>query len=205
MTTREVALLESRALRASMSARTEVLDKVKALALLPDGLHVTSRMVAEYYEVEERAINRLMHRHRPELEDNGLTVLRGADLRRFESDNLSLSTKSYPQGRAHLAVFTRRTVLNVGMLLRDSDVARRVRTYLLDTEEQRTGSLDARVELIATRAAERYCDSVVGAQFEELRAMLQAQSRVVCAMSVRLADVQQDVIELKRAQRRRRR
>jgi hypothetical protein len=37
--------------------------------------------------------------------------------------------------RRSLAVFTRRAVLNVGMLLRDSPIAQRVRTYLLNAEE----------------------------------------------------------------------
>jgi restriction system protein len=34
-----------------------------------------------------------------------------------------------------LALFDRRTLLNVAMLLRDSEVARQVRRYLLDTEQ----------------------------------------------------------------------
>jgi ABC-type phosphate transport system auxiliary subunit len=201
MTAREVALLESRALRASMSARTEALDKVKALALLPDGLHVTSRMVAEYYEVPEIVIRSVVSRHREELEEAGYRNLTGSDLAQFLSCNLQLRRAP---GRG-LAVFPRRAVLNVGMLLRDSDIARRVRTYLLDTEAWLRSPLEARIDHVATSAAERHCDSVVSTQFAELRALIEAQGRVVCAMSVRLADVQQDVIELKRAQRRRRR
>ncbi|GGO86060.1 hypothetical protein [Wenjunlia tyrosinilytica] len=200
MATTEVVLLESRALRASMSERTEALDKVKALVLLPDGLHVTSRMVAEYFEVPELTIRNLVARHRDELEEAGYTLLKGAELQDFLSLNMSL--RRVP-GRG-LAVFPRRAVLNVGMLLRDSEVARRVRRYLLDSEERRPGSIDAHVEEVATRAAERYCGSVIGTQLAEMRAMIEAQTRVVCAMSVRLADVQQDVVELKRSQRRRR-
>jgi hypothetical protein len=96
-------------------------------------------MVADYFEVGERVVNKLIQRHRSELEANGFIVLRGADLERFKGDTLSPypggSSESYPQARSNLALFTRRAVLNVGMLLRDSDVARRVRTYLLDAEE----------------------------------------------------------------------
>ena len=44
-------------------------------------------------------------------------------------------SSSYPQARSGLGILTRRAVLNVAMLLRDSDVARRVRGYLLDAEE----------------------------------------------------------------------
>ncbi|MEW2137326.1 restriction endonuclease [Streptomyces sp. NPDC005409] len=120
-----------------MLERTHVLDKVKALSLLPDGLHVTTAMVAAYYEVAETAIRQLVQRHREELAANGLAVLRGSELRDFESDNLSLSK------RRNLTIYSRRAVLNVGMLLRDSEVARQVRTYLLDAEyESRTHPVD---------------------------------------------------------------
>lgn len=41
----ETALLESPALRSSVLDRTDALDRVKALSLLPDGMHVTTAMV----------------------------------------------------------------------------------------------------------------------------------------------------------------
>ncbi|MGW3493233.1 restriction endonuclease [Streptomyces sp. NPDC001020] len=130
----EAALLESKALRTTVLDRTDVLDRVKALSLLPDGMHVTTAMVATYFGVTVETIRQLVKRHREELEVNGLVVLRGADLRKFESDNMSLSLGSYPQSRRSLTVYSRRAVLNIAMLLRDSDVARQVRTYLLDME-----------------------------------------------------------------------
>ncbi|MEV6167803.1 hypothetical protein AB0L99_06205 [Streptomyces sp. NPDC051954] len=47
----ESALLESKTLRGSVLERTDVLDRVKALSLLPDGMHVTTAMVAAYFGV----------------------------------------------------------------------------------------------------------------------------------------------------------
>lgn len=44
----EVALVESQALRHNLAERTEVLDRVEVLSLLPAGLHVTTAMVATY-------------------------------------------------------------------------------------------------------------------------------------------------------------
>jgi hypothetical protein len=126
----EAALLESRSLRDSVNSRTEVLDKVKALVLLPDSLHITTRMVADYFEVGERALNSLMQRHREELESNGFRILTGADALDFQSFNMKSTQVS---GRG-VAIYPRRAVLNVAMLLRDSEVARRVRTHLLDVE-----------------------------------------------------------------------
>ncbi|MFF5495915.1 restriction endonuclease [Streptomyces aquilus] len=130
----ESALLESKSLRDSVLERTDVLDRVKALSLLPDGMHVTTAMVAAYFGVTVEVVRQLTKRHREELQVNGMAVLRGADLRNFESDNMSLSLGSYPQARRSLTIYSRRAVLNIAMLLRDSDVARQVRTYLLDME-----------------------------------------------------------------------
>ncbi|MER7489096.1 hypothetical protein ABTY20_24930 [Streptomyces sp. NPDC126497] len=50
----ESVLLESRTLRQSVSGRTDVLDRVKALSLLPDGMRVTTAMVAAYFDVTHR-------------------------------------------------------------------------------------------------------------------------------------------------------
>ena len=132
----EIALTESRTLREQYADRTDVLDKVKALRMLPDDMHVTTEMVAAYYEVPVETIKSVVEDNREELESNGRRVLTGAGLREFASPfgglaNLGLSPKT-----RSLAIFTRRAVLNVGQLLRDSHVARQVRTYLLDTEAE---------------------------------------------------------------------
>lgn len=126
----ELALLESRTLRAEHIGRSDVLDKVKLLRKLPDDLHVTTEMVAEYYEVSFKTIESLAFDNRPELDDNEYRVISGDELASFKK-------VSGIRSRARsLALFTRRTVLNVGMLLRDSEVAREVRTYLLNVERQ---------------------------------------------------------------------
>ncbi|MFD7660999.1 hypothetical protein [Streptomyces sp. NPDC059788] len=127
----ELVLTESRTMRAQTAGRVEVLDKVKALALLPDGVHADIPSVASYYEVDVDAIESVIRRNRDELADNGLRVLRGEEYRAFVSVNL---TDANPKARS-LTVLSRRTILNVGQLLTDSDVARRVRTYLLEVEE----------------------------------------------------------------------
>ncbi|GAA2475755.1 hypothetical protein GCM10010406_09810 [Streptomyces thermolineatus] len=218
----EAALLESRSLRSGLSRHVHALDKVKALVLLPDGLHVTTRMVADYFEVSEEVVRQLSSRHRAELHSNGMFTLRGADLQRFKRDILSrYSVQGYPQPRSNLVLFPRRAVLNIAMLLRDSDVARRVRTYLLDTEagardaaRGTTGnsvcsSLDRHVEEVAVRAATGAVTGVVAeaveravapvvAQLGELNARMARQTEVVCAMSVRLADVGDDLADLRR-------
>jgi Holliday junction resolvase-like predicted endonuclease len=124
----ESALLESKSLRDGVLERTDVLDRVKVLSLLPDGMHVTTAMVAAYFDVAVEALRALVQDHRTELESSGYHVLTGSRLSDFKS-------LSGIQSRSRsLALFSRRAVLNVAMLLRDSEVARQVRVYLLDME-----------------------------------------------------------------------
>jgi hypothetical protein len=208
----EKVLLESRSLRDSLMARSDTLDKVKALELLPDGVHVTTEIVADYFVVHREVIKKLTQRHRAELTDNGMTVLRGADLQVFERDNLSLSKLSYPQGRTNLTLYTRRTVLNVAMLLRDSIVARRVRAYLLDAEERarqpqgsRVVSLEKRVTNVEAAIADigpalRDLGPLIhrmAVRLENVERRVDNTDRVVCAMSERLADIAADVRDLR--------
>ncbi|MFG2718731.1 hypothetical protein ACGFW5_10580 [Streptomyces sp. NPDC048416] len=135
----EIALLESRSLRADHLGRVDVLEKVKALQVLPGGLHVTTEGVAQYFAVHKEAVHSVVRRHRDELTINGMITLSGDDLCVDDvvktTTSSDINPESYPQGRSHLRVFTRRAVLNLAMLLRDSEVARQVRTYLLDAEE----------------------------------------------------------------------
>ncbi|MFJ9815907.1 restriction endonuclease [Streptomyces sp. NPDC101151] len=121
-------------LRDSVLERTDVLDSVKALSLLPDGMHVTTAMVAAYFGVAVEAIRQLKARHREELACNGMVTLQDRDLAEFKRAVLSRHPGSYPQPRSSLALYSRRAVLTIAMLLRDSEVARQVRTYLLDME-----------------------------------------------------------------------
>ncbi|MEV7393818.1 MULTISPECIES: restriction endonuclease [unclassified Streptomyces] len=124
----QAALLESQALRSSVLDRTDVLDRVKALSLLPDGMHVTTAMVAAYFEVSRKAIESLVLDHREELVTNGYRVLAGTELTSFKE------VSGFQSRSRSLALYPRRAVLNVAMLLRDSEVARQVRVYLLDME-----------------------------------------------------------------------
>ncbi|WP_051663459.1 hypothetical protein [Alicyclobacillus macrosporangiidus] len=133
-------LLEVRELRDHLADRVDVLNKVKALSLLPDGVNATVEMVAGYYEVGIEAIKSVIKDHRDELAEDGLNVLSGAELQEFvrsfgDPANLGLSSKV-----RSLTLIPRRAILRVGMLLRDSDVAKTVRTYLLNVEEETRAS-----------------------------------------------------------------
>ncbi|MFE9533075.1 hypothetical protein [Streptomyces sp. NPDC006691] len=199
----EVALLESRTLRADHVGRVDVLEKVRALRLLPDGTHLSTDGVARYFEVPTEAVNSVVKRHRDELHSNGLRTLKGDELQAFEMANLAISEngrdRSYPQGRAHLRLYTRRTVLNIAMLLRDSEVARCVRAYLLDTEETartvtandpRYDGLEHRVsDLEGSMAHIGPALQELGPVLRRMSARLESMDRRLEAVDVRLAGV----------------
>lgn len=127
----DLTVPEARDKRNSLASRTDVLDKVGVLATLPDDMHATTEMVATFYEVGIEAIKSLVKDNRHEVSSDGYHVVVGDELRSLK--NLSGIDSRTPS----LALFPRRAVLRVGMLLRDSSVARRVRDYLLDTEQQK--------------------------------------------------------------------
>lgn len=127
-------LVESRTMRSQFTDRFDVLDKAGSLSLLPDNTHATTEMVASFYEVPVDTLYKVVRRNAEELESNGLRVLRGQEYKEFALDNLS-GTNSRAR---RVTLFPRKAILNVGMLLTESDVARKVRAYLLSAEEMLT-------------------------------------------------------------------
>ncbi|UJV42014.1 hypothetical protein [Streptomyces sp. AMCC400023] len=174
----ELVLTESRTMRAQTADRVDVLDKVKALALLPDGINATTEMVASYYEVGVEAIKSLVKDNRAELVNNGYWVLRGPQFREFVGSHEDLANAFDSKARS-AAIFTRRTILNVGQLLTESDVARQVRTYLLEVEErtspqQRSEAAEA-IELAEARMRVlKAADGIVSPVWLETKARLVA-------------------------------
>lgn len=137
-------LLESKELREKLVAKVEVLDKVKKLLLIPNTDNATIKQISEYYEVEEGTIKMLVSRNRDELEEDGLQSLNGVKTKDFLVSNNLLPTNGNGFFEAEgirfayksNLLFTRRSILRVGMLLQDSEVAKEVRTQLLNIEEQ---------------------------------------------------------------------
>jgi hypothetical protein len=123
------ALIESKTLREKVINRTDVLDKVKKLVLLPNDLHVTVEMAANYFEVGEEVMNMVIKRNRHELEEDGLKTVEGKGLV-YIKNTCKINSKA-----RHLTLITRRSMLRIGMLLRDSHVAKSIRDYLLNVEE----------------------------------------------------------------------
>lgn len=143
---KETQFIDDRLLRDKSVSHYEVLEKVKDLLLLPGTELATVKQVADFYEVGEEAIVSIYSRHADELESDGMYVAKYKELSNLQYESLKTSkgrvTFIFKNGTEldfptrGQKVFPRRAILRVGMLLRDSAIAKEVRTQLLNIEEK---------------------------------------------------------------------
>ncbi|PEO31452.1 hypothetical protein [Bacillus toyonensis] len=112
------------------------------MILLPELEMATLNQVAEFYGVNNKTLTNLIVDHRGELESDGYTVVSGKDLvSALKAPAKTQNMRGYflldgnKIGYKANALFPKRAILRVGMLLRDSEVAKEVRTQLLNIEE----------------------------------------------------------------------
>jgi hypothetical protein len=100
-------------------------------AMFFDGQYCfTKQMVADFYEVEERTIERYLESYESELKHNGYFLCRGKLLKELKlqfAPVINVATKTTVIG-----LFSFRAFLNIGMLLSESEKARQVRSLILD-------------------------------------------------------------------------
>ena len=125
-------IINEKEVREQFLGKLEVLDKVKEIFYLPNTTLLTTKMVAEYYGVGIEAIKSLYNRNKQEIEENGAKTVRKLELKELKTEVQNATL--FGQANA-VTVFTKRALLNVGMLLTESDIAKQVRSALLDIEE----------------------------------------------------------------------
>lgn len=141
---KEIDLINNEDLRNQCIEHYEVLEKVKELLLIPDTDVATVKQVAEFYEVGEEAIKTLVKENRNELAEDGVQNLTGTGTKEY-FERFQKNPSNVPGGfvidnmrfsnRGNL-LFPRRAILRIGMLLMDSEIAKEVRTQLLNIEEK---------------------------------------------------------------------
>ncbi len=127
----EIVLLESKTLREHYCSTEEylgVLDKAGQLKTLPGTAWATKEQVAEFYQIPIGTIDWVIKNNKDELQSDGYKILGKKELENLDIPSLEIPNRG-------LAILPRRAVLRVGLLLRDSDIAKDVRNYLLDIEE----------------------------------------------------------------------
>lgn len=102
---------------------------------------LTKKMVADFYEVEERTIERYIENYASELSANGYFLCKGKrlkDLKLQFAPVINVGSKT-----TQLGLFNFRSFLNIGMLLAESEKAKALRSAILDiviaTINEKTG------------------------------------------------------------------
>ena len=135
----------SKDLTISAVARSNVLNNRYALSKLEEhlalgGLCIDGEVVffkshvAELLDVDERTIDRYLASHEAELKQNGYQVVKGKALKNMKLakvDDISVVDLIGAKVPA-LGVFTFRAVLNIAMLVTESERAKAIRSRMLD-------------------------------------------------------------------------
>lgn len=90
----------------------------------------TTKMVAEFYGVDERTIKRYVQAYGDELRANGYFLSEGNSLKELKLH--FVGDINVPKFTRQLGVFSFRAFLNIGMLLTESEKAKQLRTRILD-------------------------------------------------------------------------
>lgn len=131
----EFDLVVNQELRQNMVERVEVLEQVKEILTLGTTDFVTVELAANYYEVEKTVIEKVIQRHKDEINSDGFRVYKSKELKEIletvgnTKNGQNVSFKIPPRG---LRLIPKRALLRIGMLLRDSEIAKEVRSKLLD-------------------------------------------------------------------------
>ena len=142
----EMDLLVSKELRDTFANRIDVLEKVKELLLHTES--ATLNQVAEFYETDSDTIKKVYQRNKDEIDMDGVKVenfnyfLTGQNCTIKNLVGKSIITYNDKTEliipNRGINVFPRRAILRIGMLLRDSNIAKEVRNQLLNIEEKST-------------------------------------------------------------------
>ena len=128
-------------LTTSAISRQNILNNPIALPRIQEALEIkplefegryvlTKQMVADFYGVDIRTISRYIENHQEELEHNGYFLCKGKSLKEFKLRYVQ--DIDVPNNTPQIGLFDFRSFLNIGMLLTESEMAKQVRSMMLD-------------------------------------------------------------------------
>ena len=101
----------------------------------------TKKMVADFYQVDISTIDRYLSSNSDELKHNGYILCKGKQLKELKSEFAHLINEA--SKTTQLGLFNFRSFLNMGMLLTESERAKKIRSLILDfviaTINEKTG------------------------------------------------------------------
>ena len=144
---KELMFLEDKTVRSKNLDRIGILEKVGNLLLLSNNEHATTKQISDFFETPKKTIESLFADNKEEIEMSGAFFLQGIDLKDFKTN---LPNPGDLKRVPNCWLFPKRAILNIGMLLRDSEVAKRLREALLDVVEAAPEAIKKVTKLIAT-------------------------------------------------------
>ena len=146
----EETMISNKELQERFINRIDILDKVKTLLLIPKMECMTIRQVSDYYEVPVETIRGLYKDNRDEFVSDGAIKHSIGEIKNSIGGLPTIRKISNRKGVMEIEIdentkivvpnvgvilFPKRAILRVGMLLRDSVIAKEVRTQLLNIVE----------------------------------------------------------------------
>lgn len=113
----------------------EIRNTVQIKAVIwDDKFYLTKEMVATYFDVDVRTVERYINTHADELKANGYELLKGKKLKSFiDAYNATFAADINVGHKIRaISVFDFRSFLNMAMLLSESEKARALRQIMLD-------------------------------------------------------------------------
>ncbi|BBM83658.1 hypothetical protein [Candidatus Uabimicrobium amorphum] len=139
----EYLLLESETFRKKLCTdqNTCVLNEVGKLESFTENGWTTTEYIAKFYDVAVPTVKSVVLRNKNEVIMDGYKIIQKKDLRapkfrKMFGTDIEKKIKPLHSKTRSIALFSRRAVLRIGMLLRDSEVAKKVRSYLLNSENR---------------------------------------------------------------------
>ena len=182
-------LLTNRELRDANMDKVYVLEKVKKLMTISSTDFVTTQMVANYYEVTDEAIRKITKANMDEFLSDGMRKIHPSDFLTQQKLVQNISKKrgavtfDFNDGSSitipnlGMRIYPKRAVLRIGMLLQQSEIAKAVRTALLDkTEDNSLETVNTDVQMLV--------DTV-----NELKSLLADSLKVISADRVVFSDI----------------
>ena len=142
-------IISDRKMRDKYVEHYEILEKVNKLLLIPGTEFATIKEISDFYEVSVEPIQKIYQRNKIEIDMDGIRLISASELIGHEcpiskevSKNQFKTIISYENGRIveipnrGIKVFPKRAILRIGMMLQNSNIAKEVRTQLLNIEEK---------------------------------------------------------------------
>ena len=190
---KENQLLENKEVRNQVIGRIEVLEQVGELLLLANTELATKEMVSNYYDIKLKTLESCIEDNQDEIQSNGMKLYKRAEILNLLKGGLENKDIKVPN--RGMILFPKRAILNVGMLLRDSEIAKELRSRLLDIvhdSEQGKGNINTIIEEISEekQLMLKRIEAEMNGNFEEVCVI---NSKLFALKNKRIKDLENEV------------